>query len=49
MSQSEIKDELQCDPLVIRQAISTDITITEQDKEKNRHAAAVNSQKRNMK
>lgn len=49
MSQSEIREELQCDPLVIRQAIFTDETITEKDKQENRHNAAVRSQKGSMK
>lgn len=49
MSQSEIKEELQCDSLVIRQAIATDNTITDVDKQENRHTAAVKSQKRLMK
>lgn len=49
MSQSEIKEELQCDPLVIRQALATDETITNVDKQEHRHAAAIRGQKRIMK
>ena len=49
MSQSEIREELQCDPLVIRQAILTDTTITAEDKQNNRHMSAIRSQKRSMK
>lgn len=48
MSQSEIKDELQCDPLVIRQALTT-AEITEEYKKEQRHLAAIKSQKRSMK
>lgn len=49
MTQSEIKEALQCDPWVIRQAILTDETITEIDKQERRHTAAVKGQKRMMK
>lgn len=49
MTQSEIKEELKCDPLVIRQAILTDNTITIQDKQEHRHSAAIKAQKRMMK
>ena len=49
MTQSEIREELQCDPWVIRQAIATDETITEIDKQERRHTAAIRGQKRMMK
>lgn len=49
MTQSEIKQELQCDPWVIRQALTTDNTITESDKQARRHVAAVQGQQRIMK
>lgn len=49
MTQSEIKEELQCDPLVIRQAILTDETITKAHKQEQHHIAAVKGQKRMMK
>lgn len=40
MTQSEIKDELKCDPWVIRQAIAADSTISEEYKKEQRHIAA---------
>ena len=49
MTQSEIKQELQCDSWVIRQAILSDQTITKNDKQEHRHIAAVNGQKSKMK
>ena len=49
MTQSEIKEELQCDSWVIRQAIATDETITQTDKQERRHIAAVKGQKSMMK
>ena len=49
MTQSEIKEELQCDPWVIRQAIAADENITEVDKQDRRHEAAIKGQKRMMK
>lgn len=49
MSQSEIREELQCDPWVIRQAILADNTITEEDKKEHRHTAAIRGQKSMMK
>lgn len=49
MTQSEIKEKLQCDPFVIRQALLTDEIITEIDKQEHRHIAAVKGQKRSMK
>lgn len=49
MTQSEIKEELQCDPWVIRQAIAADEDLTENDKSERRHIAAIKGQKRTMK
>ena len=49
MTQAEIKEELQCDSWVIRQAIASDENITEIDKQNRRHIAAVKGQKRMMK
>lgn len=49
MTQSEIREELQCDPWVIRQAIAADETVTNLDKYEHRHTAAVKGQKRSMK
>lgn len=49
MTQAEIKQELQCDPWVIRQAILTDQTITNNEKQERRHIAAVKGQKSKMK
>lgn len=40
MTQSEIKEELKCDPWVIRQAIAADSTISEEYKKEQRHIAA---------
>lgn len=49
MTQSEIREELHCDPLVVRQAILTDTIITDEYKHEHRSNAAKNSQKRIMK
>lgn len=49
MSQSEIKEELNCDPWVIHQAILTDDTISIEYKQEQRHTAAIKGQKRLMK
>lgn len=49
MTQSEIKDELKCDPWVIRQAIAADNTISETYKQEQRHIAAKRGQKTMMK
>lgn len=49
MTQSEIKEELKCDPWVIRQAIAMDESISNDYKQKQRHIAAINSQTTFMK
>ena len=49
MTQSEIKDELKCDPWVIRQAIMTDDTILPAYKQEQRHIAAKRGQQSLMK
>lgn len=49
MTQSEIKEELKCDPYVIRQALLADKTITDQDRQERRHIAAIKGQKKIMK
>lgn len=49
MTQSEIKQELNCDPWVIRQAISVDDTITQNYREQQRHNATTKGQKKLMK
>lgn len=49
MTQSEIRDELKCDPWVIRQAIAADSTISEEYKKEQHHIAAKRGQKAIMK